>query len=96
MHGHLRVEAFTDSNWTDPPLDKRSITGYCTFLGNLVTWKSKKQTMVGRSTAEAEYKAITHISCELMWIKLKFKVTLPMDMYRDSQAAIRIASNPFP
>ena len=38
VHGHLRVEAFTDSDWVGSPLDRRSTTGYCTFLsGNLVT-----------------------------------------------------------
>ena len=45
VHGHLRIEVFTDSNWVGSPSDKRSTTGgYCTFLGgNLITWKSKKQ-----------------------------------------------------
>jgi hypothetical protein len=45
---HLRVEGFTDANWADFPLDRWSIIGYCTFFnGNLVTWKSKKQTIGG-------------------------------------------------
>ena len=50
-NGHLRVETFTDSDWAGGASDRRSTTGYCTFLGgNLVTWKSKKQTVVARSS----------------------------------------------
>ena len=49
--------------------DKRymkSTTGYCTFVGeNLVTWRSKKQD-VSKSNAEAEYRVMTHITCEMM------------------------------
>ena len=65
----------------------------------MITWKSKKQTIVAKSSAEAEYRAMAHTSCELMWIKhlleeLKFVVKLPMTMHCDNQAAIYIASNP--
>jgi hypothetical protein len=46
-NGHLRLEGFTNANWAGSPLDRRSITGYCTFFGgNLVIWKSKKQITV--------------------------------------------------
>ena len=66
-NGHLQVEAYTDADWAGSPLDRKSTIGYCTFLGgNLITWKSKKQTVVARSSAEAEYRAMAHTSCELM------------------------------
>ena len=65
----------------------------------MITWRSKKQIVVARSSAKVEYRAIAHISCELMWIKhlleeLRFVVKLPMTMHCDNQAAIYIASNP--
>lgn len=67
---HLLVSAYEDADWAGSPTDRRSTTGYCTFLGgNLVTCKSKKQTVVARSSAEAEYRAMAHTACELIWLK---------------------------
>ena len=99
-NGHLRVEAYTDADWVGSLSDRKSTTRYYTFLGgNLLTWRSKKQTVVAKSSAEAEYRAMPHTSCELMWIKhlleeLRFVVKLPMTIHCDNQAAIYIASNP--
>ncbi|XP_077221768.1 uncharacterized protein LOC143855510 [Tasmannia lanceolata] len=42
-HGHMKVEGFSDTDWAGSPTDRRSTTGYCTFVGGiLVSWKSKK------------------------------------------------------
>ncbi|PKU66556.1 putative mitochondrial protein [Dendrobium catenatum] len=52
----MTLEVYTDADYTGSPVDRRSTSGYCTFLGgNLVTWRSKKQNAVARSSAEAEY-----------------------------------------
>ena len=46
-------------------------SGYCPFLGgNLATWQSKKQSDVARSSAEAEFRALTQRICECKWIRL--------------------------
>ncbi|KAH9770618.1 cyclic nucleotide-gated ion channel 1 [Citrus sinensis] len=46
-------------NWAESASDRRSTLGYFTFVGgNLVTWRSKKQHVVARSSAEAEYRGI--------------------------------------
>ncbi|KAK2981314.1 hypothetical protein RJ640_007015 [Escallonia rubra] len=79
---------------------RKSTSGYCTFVwGNLVTWRSKKQSVVARSSAEAEYRAMAHGICEMMWLKrvleeLRRPVTMPMKLYCDNKATINIANNP--
>lgn len=76
-----------------------TITGYCTFLGkSLISWKSKKQDVVSRSTTKAEYRAMADVSCELARLKiilhdLGIKRSRPAPLYCDNQAAIHIAAN---
>ncbi|XP_068307549.1 uncharacterized mitochondrial protein AtMg00810-like [Pyrus communis] len=51
-----QIIGYCDVDWAGNYIDHKSTTGYCTFVGgNLVTWKSKKQAVVARSSAEAEY-----------------------------------------
>ena len=67
-HGHNRIECFTDADWVGSKEDRRSTSGYCVFVGgNLVSWKSKKQSVVSRSSAVFEYRAMTLFVCEIMW-----------------------------
>jgi hypothetical protein len=92
------VCGYFDANWVGS-FDRKSTTGFCTFVGgNLVTWKSKKQNVVARSSAEAEYRAMTSTASELTWIKqlltdLHIDNNEPMKMFCDNQAARHIATN---
>ena len=66
-HGHTQVEAFIDIDWACLVTDRRLATRYCSFIGgNLVTWRSKKQHMEARSSAEVEFKAMAQGVCELL------------------------------
>ncbi|XP_071909073.1 autophagy-related protein 18b isoform X3 [Coffea arabica] len=69
-HGHTDIEGYSDADWVGSASDRRSTIGYCVFVGgNLVSWKSKKQTVISRSSAESEYRAMAHTVCELVWLK---------------------------
>ena len=60
-HGHVRISGHSESGYAGDRADKKSTTVYCTFVGgNLVTRRSKKQDVVSRSSAEAEYRAMAH------------------------------------
>ena len=64
------IEAYTDSDWAGSVIDRKSTSRYCTFVwGNLVTWRSKKQSVVARSGIEAEYRAMSHGICEEILLK---------------------------
>ncbi|KAK4390013.1 Retrovirus-related Pol polyprotein from transposon RE2 [Sesamum angolense] len=99
-HGHVKIEAYSDADYAGAKDDRKSTFGYCTYVGgNLVTWRSKKQTTVARSSAEAEYRAMAHTTSEILWLKnllkeLGFMYDDPVPMHCDNQAAIHIASNP--
>ena len=98
--GDRRIEAFTDADWAGSVDDRKSTSGYCTQVwGNLVTWRSKKQNVVARSSAEAEYRAMAHGVCEVIWLKrlfeeLNIKFNGPIQLQCDNQSAISIAHNP--
>ncbi|GJS23700.1 ribonuclease H-like domain-containing protein [Tanacetum coccineum] len=75
-------------------------SGFCLFLnGSLVSWKSKKQNTLSKSTAEAEYRAMASATSETIWVlkilkDLNVGNILPVNVFCDSQAAIKIAANP--
>uniref|UniRef100_A0A2N9E2R4 Integrase catalytic domain-containing protein n=1 Tax=Fagus sylvatica TaxID=28930 RepID=A0A2N9E2R4_FAGSY len=98
--GPLRLTAFTDSDWAGNPVDRRSTTGFLIFLGNnLLTWASKKQPTVSRSSTEVEYRALAVGAAELAWIRmllrdLRIFISHALVLWCDNTSAISLASNP--
>lgn len=95
----LKLRAYADSDYASCKVSWRSTSGHCVFLGDsLISWKSKKQTVVSRSSAEAEYRSLALVACEIVWLRAllsDFHVHVPRSVvYCDSKSAIDLADNP--
>ncbi|KAL0409675.1 UNVERIFIED_CONTAM: Retrovirus-related Pol polyprotein from transposon RE1 [Sesamum radiatum] len=99
-NSNFELTAYCDADWASCPDSRRSLTGFCIFIGGaLVSWKTKKQSTVSRSTAEAEYRSMAATVCELRWISyvlsdFGISVPLPIRLFCDNQAALHIMANP--
>ena len=98
-NSQLQFKCFSDSDWAGCPDTRRSISGYIVYLDQSpISWKSKKQPTVSRSSSEAEYRALVAVTCEVQWLSylmtdLHIHHHQPSILYCDNQSAIQIASN---
>jgi len=95
----LELRAYSDADHGSDPTDRKSVTGFCIFLGNsLISWKSKKQSIVSQSSTEAKYHAMTSTTKEIVWLRwlladMGVSFSHPTPMYCDNQSSIQIAHN---
>ena len=98
-HSSLTLQAYSDADWAGDPTDRRSTIGYCFLLGDsLISWRSKKQTIVARSSTEAKYRALTATTAELIWLRwllqdLGVDCSTATKLHCDNRSAIQIVHN---
>ena len=71
----LQLYAFSDADWAES-MDRKSQSGYITYLApnnSPISWSSRKQNLVARSTTEAEYIALSEAACEMIWLQTLLK-----------------------
>ncbi|XP_050207277.1 uncharacterized mitochondrial protein AtMg00810-like [Mercurialis annua] len=95
----LELCAYSDADWAGDPTDRKSTTVFCIFLGNsLISWKSKKQDVISRSSTEVEYRDIASTTCEIVWLRwsladMGVSLRRPTPLHCDNKSAIQIAHN---
>lgn len=100
VDNNLQSAAFCDASWAACTETRRSLTGYCISLGStLVSWRTKRQNTVFRSSAEAEYRSMASTVCEIQWLTyllrdLHVEYKSPINLWCDNKAALYIATNP--
>ncbi|KAL7587641.1 hypothetical protein Lser_V15G38703 [Lactuca serriola] len=98
--GNLELMAYCDASWLSCPSTRKSCTSYFISLGGSpISWRTKKQSVVARSSAEAEYRSMANTVCEVVWLRWllqDFDATQkgPTPLMCDNDAARHIVVNP--
>jgi hypothetical protein len=95
----LQLHAYSNATWGSDPSDFKSLSTYCVLLGSsLIAWKTKKQTVVSRSSAKAELRSLACVTAEVTWLRwllADFGVAISSTHVQcDSTGAISIAQDP--
>jgi hypothetical protein len=94
------LQAYSDADWAGCSNDRHSTDAYCVYLGcNLISWSSRKQPTVSRSSTEAEYKFVANTDAELLWIRsllkeLRLTLSGPPKIWCDNIGATYLSVNP--
>jgi hypothetical protein len=87
---------YANADYAMSPCDKKSTTGYAVcFQGNLICWKSKKQTGVAQSTTKAEFIAINVCAKQIRWLKnllIDMKIPVGVPTIKNDNSGVVIIS----
>jgi len=95
----LQLKGFCDSDWASCPETRHSVTSFCIFFGDsLISWQSKKQNTVSRSSSQAEYRALASTTCEIQWLSyllhdLHIVPQATAILFCDNKSALHLAAN---
>lgn len=96
----LSLEGYCDANWASDIDDPWSRSGFCMFLGrNLISRQSRKQHVMSRSSTEAEYRSLAHLTDEITWItsqliELKYPLLTIPTVWYDNLSTVLLSANP--
>lgn len=97
---NLSLHAYSDADWAGNSDDYISTNGYVVYLGqHPVSWSSKKQKSISRSSTEAEYRSVANTSSEMIWVcsllgELGLKLLAVPVIYCDNIGATYLCANP--
>ena len=95
----LHISLYSDVDWAGSSDVRRSTSGFLIYLGvNLISWSSKKQQTVARSSTESEYKVVANATSELKWIQsllreINLQITTTPTLWCDNIEATYLAAN---
>lgn len=98
--GPSTLTTYSDSDWASDIHDHKSTSDYCSFLGpNLISWSSKKQIMIARSSPEVEYRAMALATAEIVWLHrilqdFNIPVLTSTSLFFNNLSALALTNNP--
>ena len=96
----LTLTCFSNADWAGSLDDRKSTSAYVLFLGHTpISWSSKKQHAIARSSIEAEYRALATAIAKSMWLlslfqEMNFTLPRPPLLLCDNLGATQLSFNP--
>lgn len=95
----IDISAFSDTDWAGCPDTRRPTSRFCVYIGDsLISWSSKRQPTVSRSSMEAKYHGVANAVAECVWLRqllleLGCQINKATIVYCNNVSAVYMASN---